>query len=74
MSTRLTCTKVFRMIQDRLDTDNATILAASHLLVSEFGNLDDQTLGVYWEWLLRIALQRADFLQSDSTVARYVSL
>lgn len=65
-------TMVLRLISDRLDTDDATIISILHLLISELGSLNEDVFNLHQEGLATCLRNQQDELNSN--VATFMTL
>ena len=65
-------TKVFRLISNRLVSENATIVCILHLIISEMGSIDEDVLSVHQDGLATCLRSQREGLSSN--VARFMTL
>ncbi|RMZ73771.1 tachykinin family [Pyrenophora seminiperda CCB06] len=65
-------TMILRLISDRLDTDDATIISILHLLISELGALNEDVFNLHQEGLVTCLRNQRDGLSSN--VATFMTL
>ena len=70
--TVLAKTKVLRIISNRLDTEDATIICILHLIISEIGSVDEDVLSVHQHGLATCLRSQQERL--SSSVARFMTL
>lgn len=65
-------TKVLRLISNRLDTENSTVLCILHLIISEMGSVDEDVFSVHQQGLATCLKSQQERL--SSSVARFMTL